>query len=337
LYRCTDIEPLYRAKSRFTMPLVVIPGPEEPKNMTPYLEGTLESFRACGPGGRSMNQTFQPPRQTLSTNRMHCAGERPLIVKEHKAPDPAAPNGWITEEFRHMPILTAFEADTPARSKLAKFTSHACYMGACGLCTLQGTMKDPSGRKTPAVHFRGYSKETRCGLRVPGVPNVMAKCGDPAIKLTQAQQLARDSMVDKRQDERLDEATRKAGWDSSEAGSMGTSTVMTKLSYTRYDRTFVCSVAHALLFGVVKDFWKLLLCKGRDGQYWYRLPTAVQKAMADRASDLVSTLDQDRSYSCIVMKKGKWVMMDWLVWCEVWSVYIMMRPADNKVVPSCHG
>jgi hypothetical protein len=263
-----------------------------------------------------------------------CAGDKVFEVREHLHPDPTAPDGWHTRKFRHMPILTAFEADTPARSKVAKFTSHACYMGACGLCTLQGTMQgihvgDPPA---PSVHFRGYAVPTMCGLRVPGLPRTTTFCGDPAIRLTQVLQLARDKKVDQRADLTLPESIRQKGWDSSEAGTLGTSTVMTQLSYTRYDRTFVTSVAHALLYGLVKDFWNLLLCSGKP---WYRLPTRIQDVMAARAADLVSTLDQDRAYRCIVGKRGSWVMVDWLVWCEVWSVYIMMRPSDNQVRLCC--
>jgi hypothetical protein len=49
-----DIDPMYRSKARFVWPLVVIPGPKEPSNITPYVKGILESFKAFGPTGEAV-------------------------------------------------------------------------------------------------------------------------------------------------------------------------------------------------------------------------------------------------------------------------------------------
>jgi hypothetical protein len=164
------------------------------------------------------------------------------------------------------------------------------------------------------MHFLGYDAETKCGLLVPGAPAVDAYCGDAATKLSHELQLGRDVMVQSGQ------------WKSNEAGTLGISPVIQELPYTRYDRTFVCSVAHGFLYGLVKDFWGLLLKKGVKGKArpWYSLPSAVRTLMTDRASQLVSTIDQDRVYRDIVHKRGTWVMLDYLNWCAIWSVYIMM-------------
>jgi hypothetical protein len=42
---------MYRNKARFVAPLVIIPGPKEPKNITPYIQGVLDDFRDYRPGG----------------------------------------------------------------------------------------------------------------------------------------------------------------------------------------------------------------------------------------------------------------------------------------------
>lgn len=49
--RCVDIQAMYRSKSRFVCPLVVIPGPKEPSNISPYVQGILQAFKKYGPGG----------------------------------------------------------------------------------------------------------------------------------------------------------------------------------------------------------------------------------------------------------------------------------------------
>lgn len=45
------MDPMFRNKSRFTGPLCILPGPKEQKNITPYVEGTLQSFKDFGPNG----------------------------------------------------------------------------------------------------------------------------------------------------------------------------------------------------------------------------------------------------------------------------------------------
>jgi hypothetical protein len=42
---------MYRSRRRFVAPLVIIPGPKEPKNIYPYVEGIMSAMAACGPGG----------------------------------------------------------------------------------------------------------------------------------------------------------------------------------------------------------------------------------------------------------------------------------------------
>jgi hypothetical protein len=170
------------------------------------------------------------------------------------------------------------------------------------------------------MHFLGYNEEADGGLMVPGQPSVRGFCGDEVFKLSHEDHLERARMVE------------DGLWKDTLAGCNGMSPVIEHLRYTRYDRVFACSVAHSMLYGLVKDFWGLLLCKvKRDADVpWYSLPADVRKIMAERASHLSSTLDQSRAYRCAVKQRGNWVMEDWLNWTEIWSVYIMSPVAQVR-------
>lgn len=45
-----------RSKREFVQPLLIIPGPREPKNIDPYLELLLEELRELGPSGAGLRQ-----------------------------------------------------------------------------------------------------------------------------------------------------------------------------------------------------------------------------------------------------------------------------------------
>lgn len=217
----------------------------------------------------------------------------------------------LQRTLRHQPLLASNTSDAPARCKLGKFLSHAARLG-CGGCSLHGTNTDADGAHC-AMHFLGYNEHAEGGLLVPGHDVVEGLCGDALFKLSHEQHLERAEKVE-------------AGeWDNTKAGCNGLSPVIRLLEYTRYDRVFACSVAHAMLLGLVKDFWSLLLChvKRGDAEPWYSLPKEVRKIMAARATHITNTLDQYRPYRCIVKQRGNWVMEDWLNWAEIRSVYIL--------------
>jgi hypothetical protein len=236
------------------------------------------------------------------------AGTSQLVVVEKTLTS----DGSISQRpLVHQPLLVSCTSDTPARCKLAKFCGHAAFLG-CGVCSMHGTNVDPDGKRC-GMHFLGYSKEADGGIMVPGIPSVSGYCGDGVFQLTHDDHLERAEQVD------------SGHWKNTRAGCNGLSPVIKILDYTRYDRVFACSVAHAMLLGLLKDFWGLLLCKVKQGEEapWYSLPKDVRRVMAARASHITSTLDQSRSYRCVVTKRGNWVMEDWLNWAEIWSVYIM--------------
>jgi hypothetical protein len=50
--RCEDLDPKLRAKKFSSQPLMVIPGPSQPKKIKPYLELILKDFQDYGPDGK---------------------------------------------------------------------------------------------------------------------------------------------------------------------------------------------------------------------------------------------------------------------------------------------
>ena len=54
--RCYEMPADMRARSAYHMPLLVIPGPREPKRIKPYLARTLQAFLDFGPEGELPSQ-----------------------------------------------------------------------------------------------------------------------------------------------------------------------------------------------------------------------------------------------------------------------------------------
>lgn len=83
-------------------------------------------------------------------------------------------------------------------------------------------------------------------------------------------------------------------WDPMLSGCHGRSIITKYLPYADYNNVHIVPVAHAMLLGVVKDFWSLLLCKTPQGQTPpdYALPSLNRRVMASRAPCIVLTNDQ---------------------------------------------
>jgi hypothetical protein len=114
-------------------------------------------------------------------------------------------------------------------------------------------------------------------------------------------------------------------WDSGLAGCNGMSLLVKYLPYTHYTNVHVVPVGHAILLGVLKDFWTLLLCKRTSGKSLprYALPMKHRKVMENRRAGIVLNCDFGRPYRCAVKNRGNWVMEDWLNWLDVYSVYVL--------------
>lgn len=253
----------------------------------------------------------------------------PLRVTEHKL---AADNKTIEKrEFGHTILLGGVFGDSPGIKKLARWLSHAAYLG-CGYCWLRGIY---SG----GMYFAGYAEPTSYGNFDPGefarhgaqsehAPKAL--CGDPVTHLSASMQRARANIVDGQHSQAAAQGDDEPR-DPSDMGSLGVSIFMRELDYCDYNNLFVLPIAHAGLCGVVKDFWKAVLSAKRRGQQapWYQLSNWARDVMRAREKECVATLDFGRSYSDIVSKKGNWTMEDWLHWTEAWSV-VVLRPHEGQ-------
>ena len=131
--RCIDIPVTHRGRRSFCLPLLVIPGPNEPPSIAPYLRNTLEAFQKFGP-----------------------FGSEPMSVHEHKLDG----DGMVVKsDLNHQIFLCGVTADTPANRKLSGFLSHASYKG-CPYCWLSGCL-GPTGR---GMYFPGYDQPTATGI-----------------------------------------------------------------------------------------------------------------------------------------------------------------------------
>ena len=203
---------------------------------------------------------------------------------EHKKD---AANVITKTEIDHHVILAGIYADTPAQKKLSKWMGYSSYLG-CGHCMFLGKC-GPTGH---GMYFQGYEEARAAGwFRVcrhlplyscqahvafaficPNPPhrhyagpfwtnrNLDVKgswgtkfCGDPSIKLTDAEQRVRADLVERGQESPKD------------MGCHGWSPPMRHLNYLDYNNLWIIPMSHALVYGVVKGFWKLLLTPPPSG------------------------------------------------------------------------
>ena len=199
-----------------------------------------------------------------------------------------AEDGFIgTETLQHHIILGGIYADTPAQRKISKWRSHAAYNG-CGHCALLGK-PGPTGR---GMYFTGYEEERAAGesatpalcirgrrafpatsarvcleqilkqgspdagpfwsnydLEVEGGSMGKAFCGEAGISYSHDDQYGRALCMEEGGTEAM----------ARELGCHGLSPAVRYLDYVDYNNLFVVPMCHALLYGVVKGFWKLLL------------------------------------------------------------------------------
>lgn len=154
--RCEDLPGRIVSKTRFTMPLAIIPGPGEPADLDPYFQPIVEEFK-----------TLQ-------------AGMKVKIKID-----------GVEQEEDHTPILGTLYADAPARAKLAKVMSSAVATLGCQFCWLNGTSVAGTtrflGYLEPVATFLGHpqviSKKFQMGVE------------DAERQLTNAQQRDRAESV----------------------------------------------------------------------------------------------------------------------------------------------
>ena len=267
-----DIPVTHRGRRQFCLPLLVIPGPDEPANLAPYLKNTLDAFARYGPGGEAMKVTQHMKQADGSVGK---------VPMEHRI------------------FLGAVAADTPANRKLSLFMSHASYQG-CPYCWLRGT-RGPTG----GMYFKGYAAPTTTGCpqalktaapsRFGSVP-AQANCGDESIKLSSLQQMARIAALTKAQQGKSASVISEL---EAAYGVHGLSSIISELgAYADINNLWQVPVAHAALLGIIKKFFQLTMQHKADGNALprYVFKPAARKVITARAPHVVLTGDFNRPY-----------------------------------------
>ena len=89
-----------------------------------------------------------------------------------------------------------------------------------------------------------------------------------------------------------------------------------------YNNLWYVPVAHAFLYGVVKNFWSLVLRPTKDypptvADNWYVATPESRRKMSAAATEAVRTRDLTSPYSDVVHNRGLWTMEDWKAFTEV--------------------
>ena len=220
--------------------------------------------------------------------------------------------------FLHKMFLDAWAGDTPALKKVQAWNGIGGLFG-CGWCTI----RSEPGPGNKGRYYYGYSEVAHYGLALQCVDGLWSNgvgehgyCGHEDLILSDAEQRARAAAMD----------TIARPQDFSVFGCHETSPLVKHLSYVHYCNVWLVPIAHAFLFGLVKDFWKLLLSTSKRGQAvpWYQLSNKSKKLMVTRGKAISVTCDFNRPYRCIVTMRGNWVMENWLHWTETFSALILM-------------
>lgn len=164
--RCADLPVTHRTQRRFCMPLAIIPGPSEPKNMWPYLQPMAREF-----------------------------AEKSMVVEPVEG-----------RAFRHTFLLGGVYGDTPAQKKVSMFSGHSAYLGCSFCCVrgvrgAKGGMYFPITPEKGCTSGR-FGKGERAAMKKNGAPSSTAvphAMGDDTaggVKYTHNAQMYRARAVD---------------------------------------------------------------------------------------------------------------------------------------------
>lgn len=191
-----------------------------------------------------------------------------------------------------------FHSDTLARNLILEFVAVSAIIG-CGRCWFEGMKYDDTGSKG-GTYFKGYSK--------PAPQNVHG--GGKRIFATEAELRTHEQHV--AHAKRVDAGVE----DVEECGYKGTPIIARYLPYVDLIQAFPLPVAHCLLLGLVKSFWRYVLRKLKNGVEPPEgvLPAATRKAMEQWT--IKRTHDGGRPSANIVKHLGSLTMEDLLHFTE---------------------
>ena len=311
--RCADLPPRLRCQREFCQPLIIIPGPTEPKNIDVYFKMTLDALQRIGP-------------VMLDETGRRQGGQ--LTVVE-RGPDGSIARG----PFVHCVFLGAVHADTPAQRKMSQWAGHSARCG-CGRCLLLGTSGNADNDHS-GMRFLGYNEEAQVNQFVSDDAPATAHCGDAAIKISHEQHVARATFMEAFHNKLPKPSQAAITEQVQNTGCHGMPALVARLSYANFAMMWAPPLYHAALYGVVKRFWNLVLCNfSRNNTPAYAISRAARLVMSQRAEHLVMTNDMNRPYADIVNRRGNWVMEDWMRWTCEYSRYILMDIDGQEIMPT---
>lgn len=271
--RCEDLPAAVRTKRSYHLPLMIVPGPQQPEDLDCYFQVILDELKLYGPGGPGL--VVSPAFKDGAT--VSCLPPR-----------------------RHRVVLTGLYCDTPARCKAGQMMKSASAFLACNFCWLAGTKNIPEMPGNKATLFLGYEKPIQPGRGLLAGTVMQIGIDDEVRLLTDEQQRWRAELVETAR-------TDDPEFDPGLYGCAGYSRFHRELPYLHYNNFFIVPFAHAVFLGVVKDFMKLALgFQGRQGMAGSCcMSYATLRAIKEREKDYILTSDFGRPLSSIVNKSGR--------------------------------
>jgi hypothetical protein len=291
--RFPDLSKENSGQVRFTRPLVIIPGPNQPKNLQPYMQSLL----------LALSDPFDETKHI------------PITLKSG-------------EKIKVKLILTGILADTPARNKMTLWNGPNSYL-PCGWCKFEGTPQARvSGKKGQTIYYFGYKEP----VELPNVGSELlwgkkkkrknlCKVGDKLLRISDSTQAHRGKEVD---------ADPKKNTPRSN-GCKGSSFVINQIPYASYNNLWVVPVAHCILYGVVSDFCKYLFCDSPDSKDPYVVQPAERKLISARENHVRLPTDAGRPYRDIVKNVNNFKIEEWLHFVETFSAYIFLEMLNPVV------
>jgi hypothetical protein len=280
----------------------------------PYTKKGLGRF--CKPiiliSGPREATNLQPFLQDLvDFFKAHMYGATPFFVKENRESGlvPTKETVWLTGCF----------GDTPMREKLALFLGHASPLG-CGWCEFQGVWLNG------ATRFLGYSRLQRFELKT-----LTNRCGeahyawDDVLTLSDSQHCARASVAE----------VNKARHKSDQVlprfiGCHGYSIFRSMLPYIDYANLFVLPLWHAMLYGLVKNFFETILEGSGVNAEWYVVTKEARDRMKAKEGLVRAVSEYTNTFESILGTKRSYFTMDqWLHFVLTWSTFVFGSKTDG--------
>lgn len=225
----------------------------------------------------------------------------------------------LTTMRGHFPFLMGIAADTPARCKLSHETGVGSYRG-CGTCLFTGE------RVGNTTCYRGYAAP------VQQVDSSLRQVGDSQLQFDDAKGR---SLAEKGEAQPREENGKTTGYHA-------LSRVHKMLPYTSFKSLWLTPVCHALLHGLVRDFFKFIferLPKLLDGTGGNKPAEALAtgsllaKITSDQHKELLSKIKSaksqitvssefNRRYKCAAQYWKSYTMEDELNFVECYSAFV---------------